>query len=187
MRVHVCILHPPGGVPLATETEVNDSITRAAAIIKQRFNVKLMPYAKSYVQQVKENPPPSALSVECSFTGYFKDEYGEAGSFFAKNTAGWNAVPVSLTYPVTVFVVEHVTNDGSEWRGCSFGLMCDYLVITHTGLTDSTTLAHELGHTGNLFHRDDSNNLMYHPHTRGTSTTGWQKWWFRASRHVNYW
>jgi hypothetical protein len=187
IRLHVCILHPPGGKELASVAEAEASVNRAAQIIKDKFDVKVKHYGKPYVEIIKEAAPASALGTECSASGYGAIEYGEAGSFFAKYTAGWNVFPITLVFPVTVFVVQSIKHNGADWRGCSSGLLTDYVLVTPDGLKDDTTLTHEIGHACNLFHRDDKANLMYHGASRGKSVTGWQKWWFRASRHVNYW
>jgi hypothetical protein len=187
IRLNVCILHPPGGKELASITEAEASVVRAAQLINQKFNTKVLHYGSPYIQIIKAPAPSSALGTECSGSGYASIEYGEAGSFFAKYTAGWNAIPITVVYPVTIFVVQTIKHDGDNWRGCSSGLLTDYVLITPTGLNDDTTLTHEIGHACNLFHRDTKSNLMYHGWDRGTGITGWQKWWFRASRHVNFW
>lgn len=187
IRLHVCILHPAGQKEFVSVAEAELSVQRAAQIIKDKFDTKTLHYGTPYIEVIKEDAPDKALDVHCSFTGYFRSEFGEASDFYSKHTAGWNAIPVSLVYPVTVFVVRSVTHDGQAWRGCSFGVLTDYVVITADGIKDATTLAHEIGHSGFLLHRDDKGNLMYHGANRGTSITGWQKYWFRASRHVNFW
>ncbi|MBK6777396.1 MAG: hypothetical protein IPG74_16680 [Flavobacteriales bacterium] len=110
-----------------------------------------------------------------------------AFALFAKYTAGRVGIPITVVHPVTVFVVHSVTSNGDSWRGASFGLTADYVVMTPTGMNDDTTLTHELGHACTLMHRKKKVNLMNHSHTRGTSITSWQKWWFRLSRHVNFW
>ena len=186
IRLHVCILHVPGGKELASVADAEASVDRAAALFKSKYNTKVLHYGSPYVDIIKEDPPASALGTECSFSGY-GSEYGEAGAFFAKYTAGWNAIPITLVFPVTIFVVQSIKHDSEQWRGCSFGLLADYVVITPDGLNDDTTLAHELSHACGLFHRSNQGNLMYHGWDRGTSITGWQKWWVRSSRHVNYW
>jgi hypothetical protein len=187
LRVHIVILHEPGQMPLITEQEAQASFMRASAILKDRFNVRVYGFGKPYLTTLKEESPHSALNVECGFFGYFKQEYGEAGNFFASHLAGWNVTPVTFMYPVTVFVVAHVTHDGKEWRGCSWWIASDYIVLTPTAMNDDTTLAHEIGHSCGLRHDGYKiDNLMNHSFTRGTSVTGWQKFVFRTSRHVNF-
>jgi hypothetical protein len=187
MRISVCILHPEGQGELVSVQEAEASIERAAQIFKDRFDVRLIGYGKPRVQVIKPAAPDEALDPQCSATGFFKSEFGVASDFYSSWVAGWVAITISLVFPVTVFVVRRVTHGSEDWRGCSFGLFTDYVVITPDGIRDDTTLAHELGHSGFLLHRDDKGNLMHHSVPRGTSVTGWQKWWFRSSRHVNFW
>jgi hypothetical protein len=187
IRIYVCILHPAGQKELVSVQEAEASVQRAAQIIKDRFDTKTLHYGTPYIDIIKEAAPDKALDADCSFTGYLRSEFGMASDFYSRHTAGWNAIPISLVYPVTVFVVRSVRNGKDSWSGCSFGLLTDYIVITPDGVRDPSTLAHEIGHTGFLLHRDDSNNLMHHSLPRGTSITGWQKWLFRTSRHVNFW
>ena len=187
LRIHVCILHPAGQKELVSIADADLSVQRAAQIIKDKFNTKVIHYGKPYIQVIKEDAPDKALDAKCSASGYFRAEWGEASDFYSKYTAGWNAIPVSLGYPITVFVVRTVKHDSDFWRGCSFGLLTDYLVITPDGINDKTTLAHEIGHCCFLLHRDDFANLMYHEASRGISVTRWQRYWFRLSRHINYW
>lgn len=186
IRLHVCILQD-GGKAIVSVAEAEASIQRAAALIRQKFDTKVIHYGKPYVQIIKEQAPATALGTQCSASGYFTIEYGEGGSFFAKHTAGWNAIPITVTHPVTIFVVKSIKNGSSEWRGCSSGFMTDYVLVTEKGLNDDTTLTHEIAHACNLLHRDTKTNLLYHGFDRGTGVTGWQKWAFRISRHVNFW
>lgn len=187
IRLHVCILHSAEQKEVVSVQEAELSVQRAAQIINDKFNTKTLHYGEPYIEVINESAPDKALDVKCSATGYFRSEFGEASDFYKKHTAGWNAFRVSLAYPVTVFVVRSVTHNGDPWRGCSFGVLTDYVVITSDGIKDQTTLAHEIGHSCFLLHRKKRANLMYHGNSRGTSITRWQKYWFRTSRHVNFW
>lgn len=187
IRIHVCILHPAGQKELVSVSDAQQSVERAAQLIKDKFNTKLLHYGNPHVEVIKEDAPDAALDTECTLSGGLKLEFGDGGDFYTSHTAGWNAIPVSLVYPVTVFVVRSIKSDGKDFRGCSSGFFTDYVVITPDGINDTTTLAHEIGHACFLLHRKKQTNLMYHEANRGTSITGWQKYWFRASRHVNFW
>src|SRR5882762_9237194 len=72
LRVHVVILHEPGQMPLIKEQDANDSINRAAAIIKDRFNVRVFGFGKPHITTLKEEAPHGALNVECSISGIIK-------------------------------------------------------------------------------------------------------------------
>jgi|KBSSwiStaDraftv2_1062776.scaffolds.fasta_scaffold108584_2 hypothetical protein len=182
IRIHVCILREKGGKSLATVGEVEASIERMNALLKSKYNVKVLMYGAPRIEVVEEIPPDSALGTQCSASGYGNIEYGEAGSFFASY-----APNIPLVCPVTAFIVQSIKKGNEQWRGCSSGLLTNYVLLTPLGLNDDTTFAHEVGHACNLFHRKKKENLMYHGADRGTKVTKWQKWWFRASRHVNYW
>lgn len=187
MRIHICILPDANNKGLLSSADATASVARASALIKSKFDVKVSAYSPQMVQMLSEKPPARAYDVEGDGSGYWSTEYGAAGRYFAKYTAGRAGVPITVVHPITVFVVHTVTSNGADWRGASFGLTADYVVLTPTGMNDPTTLAHELGHACDLFHRKKKANLMHHAYTRGTSVTGWQKWWFRLSRHVNFW
>ena len=73
-------------------------------------------------------------------------EFGEAGDYYAKLLAGWNVIPISLTFPITVFVVRNLNA-----LGCSMNVLGDYVIVDREGLeTDHITLAHEIGHACGL-------------------------------------
>ncbi len=182
IRIHVAILHPKGGKALATIEEVTASVARLNSLLKQKFNVRVLTYGAPKFEIIEETPPDSALGSECSGSGYLKIEFGEAGSFFSQY-----ADNIPFVCPVTVFIVQSITNNGKDWRGCSSWVATNYVLLTPTGLNDDTTLAHEVCHACFLQHRKRKANLLYHGASRGTSITRWQKWWFRSSRHVNYW
>jgi len=181
IRIRVCVLHRKGGKPLASVAEVQSSLARMDALLRSKYNTKILTYGAPHIYLIPQAAPDSALTIECAFSGYLK-EFGEAGAFYSDF-----ADNIPLVCPVTVFVIESVTNEGNQWRGCSSGLLTNFVVVTPTGLNDDTTLTHEVSHACLLFHRKKKTNLMNHSASRGTNITGWQKWWFRASRHVNYW
>jgi TRAP-type mannitol/chloroaromatic compound transport system substrate-binding protein len=107
-----------------------------------------------------------------------------AGEFFAQNIAGWNAIPISLTFPITVFVVRSLKGGA---LGCSMSVAGDYVVIARDGLMDNVALPHEIGHTCSLWHSGSSNNLMYFMSPAGENVKWFQKNLLRSSRHVQYW
>ncbi|MCR4300469.1 MAG: hypothetical protein NUV51_02585 [Sulfuricaulis sp.] len=185
LRLHVFILWteaPPGGgdeVPPITQI-VQDAIDRTKRIYKERFNVNVRPYSKSFIEVITDPVPPEVLDFECGIG----PEFGVAGEFFANHLAGWNAIPISLTFPVTVFVVRDL-QDGS--LGCSMSVIGDYVVIDREGLNDNVALAHEIGHTCGLWHSGTPSNLMFRSSPAGENVKWFQKNILRSSRHVQYW
>ena len=193
MRVQVIILRdsPAPSQGLVAEHDLDPAINRAKQIFLDEFRVDIKPYGTPIVQTLTDVAPPDALDVGCD-GGAFSDEFGSAGDYFAGKVAGWVAVPISLQFPVTVFVVRSIRNK----IGCSIPIT-DYVTLsatpsiagsTRTGVNGLTTLAHELAHTCLLKHRDnDKNNLLYPSEPRGTDVTKWQRWVVRTSRHCTWW
>jgi hypothetical protein len=126
----------------------------------------------------------SALSGKTSGGALF-NEFGEAGEYFAKHTAGWGWFRMNLYFPITVFIVRDITGK----IGCSLGPLTDYVTLSIKGVASESTLAHELGHCCGLLHRDDEqDNLMYPDKSRtNNKITGWQKYVVRTSRHCTFW
>ncbi|HEU5187612.1 MAG TPA: hypothetical protein VFT87_03855 [Candidatus Saccharimonadales bacterium] len=188
LRLHVFILTAPpssgggdvvpGGQVVPAQT-VLDAIERTKQLYKKRFNVTVKPYSKQFVEVLTEEAPPEALDFECGAG----QEFGAAGEFFAKHLAGWNAIPVSGTFPVTVFVVRSLKGP----LGCSMSVIGDYVVIAQPGLEDNVGLPHEIGHTCSLWHSYSSDNLMYRQSPAGEKVKWFQKNLLRSSRHVQYW
>ena len=171
-------------------TDLQASIKEAERIFKARFNVQIRPYASQYVEYFEGTVPVEALNPSCCGATPFWQEFGIRGEFYADHLAGWNAIPNSMRWPVTVFVVDTMKCKA----GCSLGPLSDYVVVTKAGLNASgvtlpnSLMAHEIGHACNLPHAGSSQPyLMWGPAERGDKVHGWQKNLFRSSRHVTYW
>jgi hypothetical protein len=181
LRVQIFILADQNG-PVVTEAALKPAIDFARVTFKDRLNVKLLPYGKNMIEIIKEPAPTSALNVGCGWSG-LGQEFGQAGEYFNSHLAGWNAAPVALTFPVTVFVVSDVAGKS----GCSMGPLTDYVTLDPNGVANPSTMAHEIGHACNLWHSGTQSNLMYKHSNRGDKVKWFQKNLFRSSRHVVYW
>lgn len=181
MRLHIFILSDSNG-PVVNPSDLQPSIDFAINTYKDRFNVKVLPYSKSFVETLKNPATPAALNPGCN-GGALGDEFGEAGEYYASHLAGWNAIPISLTFPITVFVV----SDVSGKKGCSLGPLSDYVTLDVDGVASINTMAHEIGHACNLWHSGSKSNLMWRNSDRGNNAKWFQKNLLRSSRHVQYW
>jgi len=183
LRLQIFILSDGNG-PVVNPGELTPSIAYAQRVLKDRFNVKLRSYSKNMVEVITKQAPDYALNVCCNFCA-FKEEFDKAGEYFAEHLAGWNAIPISLTFPITVFIV----NDISNKLGCSLGPLTDYVTIDIQGIKDKdpSTMMHEMGHACNLWHSGSASNLMWADVPRGDGVKWYQKNLVRSSRHVTYW
>jgi hypothetical protein len=182
LRLHIVVLSNQSG-PLVTEKELGPAIEYARTRLKSRFGVKLLPYSPNMIQILDTPAPQAALNVGCN-GGAFGDEFGDAGDFFAQHLAGWNSIPVSLTFPITVFIVENVAGK----QGCSLGPLTDYVTVDPDGVATPSLMTHEILHACNLLgHPVGKRNLQYAGHDRGDEVNWFQKNVFRSSRHVTYW
>jgi hypothetical protein len=180
LRYHVFILSDQKG-PLINPGDLAASIDFFTKTFKERFNVKVMAYGKPEIEIIKNPAPAAALDVSCG-GGAFSNEFGEAGEFFAEHIAGWNAIPISLTFPITIFIVRSMV--GAD--GCSLGPLTDYLVMTPSAVSELNVMAHEVGHSCNLWHSGSKSNLMWKDPSRGNDVKWFQKNLVRSSRHVQY-
>lgn len=185
LRLHVVVLADETGSVIKKEDvdswqSLLDSVNYVVTTFKAELNVKVVPYTSTFIEVMKTPAPLSALDVTCDVDGYGA-EFGKRGDFFAAHLAGWNAFPISLTFPVTVFVVRTST----PTHGCSFGPLTDYVTVDPTAISSISTMAHEIGHACGLPHWFASErNLMYAKHTRGSRLTWLQRMIVNSSRHV---
>jgi len=177
-------------VPICQPSDLQPSIDQAERILHERFNVKLRLYASQYAQVLGGEAPEAALKPSCCGADPFGQEFLEQGEWYAGQTAGWvAAIPTSLQFPITAFVVENVICKS----GCAIGPLTDYLVIDMSGVNstgmrlNNSTLMHEIGHCCHLWHIGPITNLMWKTSDRGDDTKWWQRNLFRNSRHVTYW
>ena len=175
-------------VPLCQPNDVRlrGSIDHVRRILSDRFNVGLRPYDDDYVQTLESEAPPKALKPSCCGADLLGQEFVSSGEFYAQHTAGWVGIPVSLDFPITVFVVEDVQCKA----GCSNGPLADYIVIKTEGLDQANSnflMMHEMGHACSLWHSWGESNIMYKEGNRGDGAKWFQSNLLRSSRHVTYW
>jgi hypothetical protein len=199
MTVHIAVLQDEGG-PLIAQPDLNDllpSIELLVRIYKDNCNITVSPYSSgngreidNWAQILTDRAPPAAIeSGGCTVWGALNEqETGDAGEYFRRQTAGWvGGVPISLSFPITVFVVKSL----SGYLGCTIPFLTDYVLISVEALKkEPSTIAHEIGHRCNiLWHQDDRRNLMFSGNESNSPPyilKGWQENLVRSSRHVTY-
>src|SRR5262245_5677950 len=74
LRLHVIIVsasstNPDGGVnvgPVVPEQDVTTAIENTRRIYKKLFNVDILPYSRSFIQVLPDEPPKEVLDFKCS-------------------------------------------------------------------------------------------------------------------------
>jgi hypothetical protein len=190
MRIQVMILRDENGVPVIPENDP-DLIAAVESIkttFKDKCNVKVTSYGKPAIQVISKPAPATALDTDCQGSSSFWREFGKAGNYFTGQIAGWNVIPISLRFPITIFVVRAINGK----IGCSLGILTDYVTVDPTGArSQSHAISHEMGHCCGLapfnLHDSSMKNLMYKSVPRGNDLSGWQRFWVRGSRHCTFW
>jgi hypothetical protein len=196
LKIHIAVLRTPNGplIPYDKLETLWPSIDLLKKTFKDHGNVEVRPYSSgnkreidNWAQIVEDVAPHAALNVDCGW-GSLWNEFGEAGDFFAKHSAGSvGGIPISLAFPVTIFVVEDVLDKA----GCAVPLVTDYCTVEYTQFMpiDGSTPAHEVGHLCNLWHSGQHVNLMFANRPERYEPY-WLHWWqrnlVRSSRHVTY-
>lgn len=169
--------------------DLQASIDEARRILKDRFNVTLRPYVAQYIEWFDGPVPTKALNPSCCGADLLGQEFVSSGEFYADHLAGWNGTPVSLRFPITVFIVDTVQCK----QGCSNGPLADYVVVEYGGLNNPgepqpySLMMHEMGHACSLWHSLGTSNIMYKRRNRGDGAKWFQSNLLRSSRHVTYW
>jgi hypothetical protein len=184
LRLHIFILADPNG-PIVdpADPDLTTAVDFARNTLKARFNVEMVPYSRNLIEVIKEPAPSAALTVDCGLIAALREDFTEAGEFFAKHLAGWNGIPISTIFPITVFIVSNVVDK----QGCSLGPLTDYIIVDPDGVANPTLMIHEIGHACNLWHSWTKSNLMFADFDRGDGVKWFQKNLLRSSRHITYW
>ena len=89
--------------------------------------------------------------------------------------------PSGLIWPRQILKAIWVDTISSGERGC-YLLPESFILVASSAAQD--TLAHEMGHAGDLLHRDEADNLMTTPTRTGSNLTSFQCCTVRTSRFV---
>jgi hypothetical protein len=220
LRICTIILRDEKGTPVASKAYVVELLQRAVKILRDEANVRLVRLApfeydsgfaddetvdESWVQFAGGNSGSDVLDVSCGISGFGAD-LGVAGTkldFLASKQCFFGAARRVIGYggPITCFVIRSLPQDGDQCGSYGCGLwITDYVTVRNQPCaTDGPTMnrrvaAHELGHSGNLWHLSAASNLknlMGVPWDGSDPPVqidlyGWQAVLFRASKHVTY-
>jgi hypothetical protein len=185
MEVSVVILKDANNKPVAGVTEVQAVVDEAKRVFREQCNIRLREPSvyDSIVRNHQGGNPDYVLTPKCD-EGAFKHIFTRVGGWFDNERANGG---------VTIFVVVDV----QDKSGCHIGPFAEWGYIDPNALFDSPgvlatagralTLAHELGHSCQLIHRDRRDNLMVAgPDRRTAHLDRWQIAWVRSSYRVHY-
>lgn len=207
MKVHIAVLQDQG-VPLIKCEDLDKLLRPSIDLLKRVYkdycNISVSPYSSgnereidNWAQILNDQPPVEALNnAACSLwtmNPFSQHQTGDAGEYFRTHLAGQvNGFQISLSFPITVFIVKTIGDSNHPWFGCTIPIFTDYVLVTVDALTkEKSTIAHEIGHRCNIFreYNSDPTNLMYagnSPNLPPYKLLGWQRAFVRSSRHVTY-
>lgn len=221
LRLCTLILRDERGTPVASVPYVVNLLQNAADILKRECNVRLVRLApfqfdsgfakaetvnEDWVQVESGNADSDTLDVPCDAAGFGAD-LGLSGSKFDWRASthcffgAWRRI-TGYGAPVACFVIRSLPTDddpGCGGYGCGLWIT-DYITVRNQPCgsegpgINRRVAAHELGHSGNLWHIGASSNLdnlMGVPYNGSDPPTQirlatWQILLFRASKHVSY-
>jgi hypothetical protein len=198
LRLAVVMLNDENGAQLADPASLVPDLQTAIDIYREQANVRIVPSgpfkyrsgfggketaAADWVQGTGRGPSgKSVLDVSCD-TPALGEDLWLTGSTFELMAAGGNFYGnwrrlIGYGAPIVVFAVRDVAGK----IGCSLGPVSDYAVVT---ASQPLCIAHEIGHSCNLWHDDGTTNLM-NPACGQRELKWWQVALVRGSRHVTY-
>jgi hypothetical protein len=190
LRLRVVILQddskPLAPIPPQVLQDVEAVVEIAKKVFKDEANVKIIPSWEGAVMIVGEQAPSFVMKPKC-VEGGFKQLFTRVGRWFRTHcdtTPGGSAFGYGS--PATIFVVDDVQGKA----GCWVPVVQDYGYIDAGALSGSTgerlTLAHELGHACDLWHRHNSTLMDKTPGPRTDRLSTWQISWLRSAPRVTY-
>ena len=181
-RYRICplVIADEKGTPVVPVAEIEAEIQTAMQVYEQ---CGIQVIASSVV--VVRGKAHLANASGCNASGYFGGDRAEYEMLSCcsgiLDSLRCLRFPSGLIWPRHVLKAIWVRSISSGERGC-YLLPESFILIASDRLPD--TLAHEMGHAGDLLHRDEADNLMTTPTRTASNLTGWQCCVVRSSRFV---
>jgi hypothetical protein len=179
-RICPMVIADDTGGPVVPVAEIEREIETAKRIYEQcGIQVIASPVT------VITGRPHLANASGCNAGGYFSGDRAEFEMLTCCSglLKGLSCLrfPSGLIWPRHVLKAIYVRSIESGERGC-YLLPESFILVAATRAPD--TLAHEMGHAGDLLHRDEADNLMTTPTRTASNLTSWQCCVLRTSRFV---
>jgi hypothetical protein len=187
-HLHVCVtvLADREGQPVMPDVQVSAVMREATRIISDHMNVRVHEHGRRIIRVDDRNLDVVACSAKQLFSADAVDlsaESQRSGRFSDLLGCGDNVLDQAGELLHDVLNVIFIRNiiEGDD-IGCHIP-GTDYVIIDQSA--NGLTLAHEIGHAGDLWHVSEEQNLMNH-FTAGEEVHSWQACIFRRSRFVVY-
>ena len=184
-RFRICpmVIADEAGVPVVPLATVQRHIDTAVEVYRQ-CNVRVI---ASPIRVITGRPHLAAASG-CDAGGYFSGDRSEFEHLSCctglRESLRCLRFPSGLLWPRHVLKAIWVTSLATGNRGC-YMLPEAFVLVASTAADD--TLAHEMGHAGDLLHDDsDNTNLMFTPTRTASNLTNFQCCTVRTSRFVTF-
>jgi hypothetical protein len=185
MHVCVTVLAGKDGKPVVDLAQVTTVMNDAAAIISKRMNVNVREHGRRVIRVPDKHLDVSGCNAGQLFGSEAFDLSTEgAGGIFGEILGcGHDVVDVAeeaILDVLNIIFIRDIIEGGDI--GCHLP-GTNYVIVDRSA--KGLTLAHELGHAGDLWHVSGATNLMNH-FTAGDDVEAWQQCIFRRSRFVVY-
>ena len=187
-HLHICVTVLAGerGNPVMDDADVTTVIKEATRIMSERMNVRVHEHGRRVVRVPESRLDVNACDASQLFSSQAFELSGEAveGQTFS-DLLGCSDDLVDLAQELVhdvlnvIFIRNIVEGDDI---GCHIP-GTNYVIVDQSAR--GLTLAHEIGHAGDLWHVSEASNLMNHT-TSGEDVHAWQQCIFRRSRFVVY-
>lgn len=186
-HLHVCItvLAAERNRPVVDDAQVTAVVQDAARIISEQMNVRVHEHGRRVLRVPEDRLDVTACNASQLFSSEAFDlsTEGVQGTFGDLLGCSDDVVDQAqeLIHDVlnVIFIRDILEGDDI---GCHIP-GTNYVIVDQSA--KGLTLAHEIGHAGDLWHVSESDNLMNHT-TTGESVHTWQQCIFRRSRFVVY-